>query len=162
VNPTIREARSPEDWSRTCTLLQQVYVGDGYTNAEAAARFMTREQLEPGGVMLIAALPDGRVIGAVLFLHVNSPLRQLAGPREREFRVLAVSPEARGDGIGAALVRECIARALKEGASRLVLWTQPRMLTAHRLYERLAFARASERDVQDERGFTRLVYVLTV
>jgi hypothetical protein len=33
------------------------------------------------------------------------------------------------------------------------------MHAAHRLYERLGFVRAPERDVADPRGFTRLVYV---
>ncbi len=102
---------------------------------------------------------DGRIGGVVLFLHANSALRQLARKGEREFRMLAVHPDARGTGAGEALVRACVERAIKAGAKRVVLWSQPRMLTAHRLYERLGFVRAPERDEPDDRGFTRLVFV---
>ena len=40
-----------------------------------------------------------------------------------------------------------------------MIWSQPRMHAAHRLYARFGFARAPERDQYDERGFTRLVFV---
>lgn len=45
-----------------------------------------------------------------------------------------------------------------EGARAMVLWSQPSMSSAHRLYERLGFSRAPERDQEDPRGFTRMVF----
>ena len=72
--------------------------------------------------------------------------------------MLAVAPEARGKRIGEALVRACIERAMNDGARAVVLWSQPTMPAAHRLYERLGFVRAPERDQEDVRGFTRLVF----
>ncbi|MBK7084631.1 MAG: GNAT family N-acetyltransferase [Flavobacteriales bacterium] len=100
----------------------------------------------------------GAVVGAVLHLHTNGPLGQVARDGEAEFRMLAVAPEARGKRIGEALVRACIERAMNGGARAVVLWSQPTMPAAHRLYERLGFVRAPERDQEDVRGFTRLVF----
>lgn len=158
MNWAVREAELDAEWSEACAILNRVYVGEGYTTAERASAFQNRERLEPAGELLIAVDGDGRIGGAVLFLHADSALRQLAGEGEREFRMLAVHPDARGTGAGEALVRACLERALNAGAKRVVLWSQPAMLAAHRLYERVGFVRAPERDQPDDRGFTRLVF----
>ena len=155
---TVRQASNDVDWSEACAILHRVYVGEGYTTAERASAFQKRERLEPAGEMLIAVDGDGRIGGAVLFLHVVSELRQLAYDGEREFRLLGVHPDARGTGAGEALVRACLERALDAGADRVVIWSQPSMLAAHRLYERAGFVRAPDRDQPDDLGFTRLVF----
>ncbi|MBL8003249.1 MAG: GNAT family N-acetyltransferase [Flavobacteriales bacterium] len=155
----VRPAITDRDWSNACAILHRVYVGEGYTNAERAAAFQDRERLEPAGEMLIAVDGEERIGGAVLFLHVVSELRQLALEGEREFRLLGVHPHVRGTGAGEALVRACLERAVIAGADRVVIWSQPSMLAAHRLYERVGFVRAPERDQPDDRGFMRLVFV---
>jgi|JI9StandDraft_1071089.scaffolds.fasta_scaffold223059_2 ribosomal protein S18 acetylase RimI-like enzyme len=155
----VRVADSAEEWQQALAVLYRVYVGEGYTTAERAAPSQRREVLEPEGTFLVAINESGSVIGATLFLLEDSVMKQLARPGEREFRMLAVDPAARGSGAGAVLVQTCIDRAKEEGASGLVLWTQPTMLAAHRLYERLGFMRTPERDEDDPRGFKRLVYL---
>lgn len=60
--------------------------------------------------------------------------------------MLGVAPEARGRGVGRALVRAVIARADDTGADRVVLCSLEMARTAHRLYERLGFVRLPERD----------------
>jgi GNAT superfamily N-acetyltransferase len=157
---TIRPAFTDPEWTEANAILDRVYVGEGYATAERASAFQRRERLEPAGEMLIAVDGEGRMGGAVLFLHADSALRQLAREGEREFRLLAVHPDVRGTGAGEALVRACVERAVNADAKRVVLWSQPRMLAAHRLYERLGFVRAPERDEPDDRGFTRLVFVM--
>lgn len=157
--PAITEARTTAEQEQACALLTSVYVGEGYTQAEAAGRVFIPAVLESGGTLLVGKDAAGSVIGAVLFLHTDSPMRQLAEAGEREFRVLAVGRTARGTGMGAALVQACIQRAQATGATGLVLWSQPTMHAAHRLYERLGFVRTPQRDVPDPRGWTRLVYV---
>jgi ribosomal protein S18 acetylase RimI-like enzyme len=154
----IREASSDRDWEQATALLQRVYVGGGFTAAATAAQFMTRANLEPAGMLLVAVGPAEEVMGTVLLLHPESPLKQLAVAGEREFRMLGVGERTRGSGIGANLVEACVTRAFTEGAQTVVLWTQPRMHSAQRLYARLGFQRAPERDHEDARGFTRLVY----
>jgi len=156
---TVRTALANGDWSEALAVLHRVYVGEGYTTAERGLSMQRREKLEPAGDLLVAVDADGLIGGAVLYLHAESALRQFAREGEREFRMLAVHPDARGTGAGEALVRACLERAMNAGAKGVVLWSQPRMLAAHRLYERLGFVRAPERDEPDDRGFTRLVFV---
>lgn len=148
------------EWDQCIRLLKRVYVGDGYSTAERAEVFMQRSAFEAGGEMLVARDSAGTLVGAVLFLRPNGPLAQVAKDNEAEFRVLAVAPEARGQGIGAALVMACVQRARATGAPAVVLWSQPTMPTAHRLYERLGFVRVPLRDEDDARGFRRLVFQL--
>ncbi len=155
----VRNARSDGEWQQACSLLHQVYVNGGYTTDQQAAAFMVRERFENQCETIVAVHDDGRVWGAVLFLNEASSIRQLAQAGEREFRLLGVAETARGQGVGQSLVQACIDRAHAAGAASLVLWTQPKMLAAQRLYERLGFERWPSRDQADERGFTRLVYV---
>lgn len=61
-------------------------------------------------------------------------------------RFLAVSPQARGQGIAVQLIRESIRRCLAIGASTLHLHTTDMMEAAVKLYERLGFERAVEKD----------------
>ena len=60
--------------------------------------------------------------------------------------MLAVAKSARGRGIGSTLVRHVLDLAAAEGYRAVVLSTMPAMADARRLYERLGFARAPERD----------------
>lgn len=159
MTPFVRNATTDGDWQQATSLMQRMYVGGGYTAAVNASDFMTRNNLEPAGQLLVAADDADVVLGAVLLLHPVSALRQLAGAEEREFRLLAVDDKARGKGVGEQLVQACMHRAFTAGAQAVVLWTQPGMHSAHRLYERMGFRRARERDLEDPRGFTRLVYV---
>lgn len=157
---TVRAAVSEADWQQAMALLYEVYVGEGHSPAERASQTYRREALESEGVLLIAVDQVGDVLGAMILLEPGSTLRQLARAGEREFRLLAVRPSARGSGVGEALVRACIERCVSGGAEALVLWTRPVMTSAQRLYARLGFQRIPDRDEEDPRGFTRMVYRL--
>jgi ribosomal protein S18 acetylase RimI-like enzyme len=63
-------------------------------------------------------------------------------------RLLAVAPEARGTGVGRALMGECVRRARAMGATELGLHTSVSMRAAMQLYERMGFVRAPEFDFQ--------------
>lgn len=78
---------------------------------------------------------------------------------EAEIRLLAVTPGARGRGVGKALVAECIRRAHHLGCQRLVLSTRPTMTSAQRLYMRAGFVRAPARD-WSKAGSVRIVLTL--
>jgi ribosomal protein S18 acetylase RimI-like enzyme len=102
-----------------------------------------------------------RVLGCVTYVPgPGTPLSELAGPDEAEFRMLGVAPDAQGRGVGEALVRACIARARAEGRVRLVLSTTDPMEAAQRLYARLGFRRAPSRDWEPVPGVRLIVYVL--
>src|SRR5688572_19376126 len=89
---------------------------------------------------LLVVRGEGRLLGSVAYL----PAGRTAPPLPREWasvRLLAVDPEARGRGVGAALVHACIARARAEGTDVLGLYTTGMMDTARALYARLGFVR---------------------
>jgi ribosomal protein S18 acetylase RimI-like enzyme len=157
---TIREAVTKLDWERALTVLHAVYAGEAFATWERVQEMMTRARLEGQGAFLIAVDGHEHVLGATLLLAPGSGLHQVARAGEREFRMLAVAKEARNRGVGEALVQACIARSQAAQARGLVLWTQPSMTAAHRLYERLGFVRVPERDQHDPRGFIRLVYAV--
>jgi ribosomal protein S18 acetylase RimI-like enzyme len=60
--------------------------------------------------------------------------------------MLAVEPQAQGRGVGEALVHACVEAVRDAGRARLVISSATDMAAAHRLYERLGFTRAPERD----------------
>jgi predicted N-acetyltransferase YhbS len=98
---------------------------------------------------LVADL-DGVIVGTVLLYPAGSVFTTRGGKTVTltwpEIRLLAVAPSARGGGVGATLVRECIRRAQRSGAGALTLHTTDLMRSAMRLYERLSFVRAPELD----------------
>ena len=67
-------------------------------------------------------------------------------------RLLLVEPDARGLGIGARLVQECVEFAARAGYTAITLWTQSILEDACRLYERAGFTLA---EAQDHRSFGR-------
>jgi Acetyltransferases len=71
-----------------------------------------------------------------------------------EVRLLAVAPSARGRGIGALLMDECVRRARESGAEALTLHTTDMMRAAMQLYERLGFRRMPELDFEPAPGVT--------
>ncbi|WP_159884956.1 GNAT family N-acetyltransferase [Paenibacillus puerhi] len=96
----------------------------------------------------IAAFRDGRLLGCLL---LYPPVDRLYEKLEatipyHEIRLLAVHPDARGQGIATRLIRECTKRARHSGAPFLGLHTTSQMRAAVRLYRRLGFERAPEFD----------------
>lgn len=100
----------------------------------------------------IVAEQAGAVVGAVLLYPAGAALPGAEGGRGRrpwpEVRLLAVAPSGRGQGVGAALMQECMRRARAAGAPALTLHTTELMRAALRLYARLGFVRAPELDLR--------------
>ena len=106
----------------------------------------------------LVAEVDGAIAGTVLLFPANTEFTvpngrkvTLASP---EIRLLAVAPAARGKGIGAALIRECMRRAREAGAPAVTLHTTDMMRVAQSMYERMGFGRATELDFNPAPGFT--------
>jgi len=111
---------------------------------------------------LWVATPDDseEILGTVTICPPGSPWREVAREGEGEFRMLAVAPSARGAGIGASLLDLVVDHFRREGASRVVMSTLPRMRSAHRIYERAGFVRLPDRDWSPAEGIDLITYVL--
>ncbi|MEU9375215.1 GNAT family N-acetyltransferase [Streptomyces sp. NPDC048255] len=161
-------AALPTEYEQLGEITARAYLGDGLLGAdEAFYADVLRDvaaRAADGEVLVAVDEEDGeRVLGGVTFAPPGSPLADIAGPGEAEFRMLAVSRAARGRGAGEALVRACVARAGElEGVTHLVLSTQSGMISARRLYERLGFVRTPERDWAPVPGLTLLTYRLSL
>lgn len=66
-------------------------------------------------------------------------------PDTARLRILLVTPDARGRGIGARLVRECLDFARAAGYRQIVLWTTHEQAVAHRIYEAAGFTLRAEK-----------------
>lgn len=86
------------------------------------------------GAWHLGAYRDGRLVGVVSGFAEDAP--DQSGVPAQRFRFMAVEPSDQGRGVGAALMREVIARARARG-DRL-LWANGRD-TALAFYARLGF-----------------------
>ena len=157
----IRRAR-PEDIAAVGEVTVAAYAdftggdADGYVQRLRDAATRDRE------AELWVATPDDseEVLGTVTITPIGSPWREIARDGEGEFRMLAVSPGARGAGVGTALVDLVLDRFRTEGVRAVVMSTLPQMRAAHRIYERAGFVRDPERDWSPIPGVDLISYRL--
>ena len=84
-----------------------------------------------------AATPDGKLLGIVHYLF--HPVTWSVGPR-CYLEDLFTAPEARGQGVGRALIEAVYAAADLRGADQVYWLTQEFNTTARRLYDQVARA----------------------
>jgi len=87
----------------------------------------------PSGALLLAGAPNGAPLGCIAL----KPLDQAGAG---EIKRLYVRPEARGVGLGEALVAAIVAAAQSAGHAEIKLDTLPEMTPARALYRRFGFA----------------------
>jgi predicted N-acetyltransferase YhbS len=106
----------------------------------------------------LVAEQDDTLVGTVLLLPAGIPLTRPTGLHTTltwpEIRLLAVAPAARGHGVGAALVRECLRRGRQAGAAAVTLHTTDMMPVAQAMYQRMGFERAPQLDFEPSPGIT--------
>jgi GNAT superfamily N-acetyltransferase len=115
----------------------------------------------------IVAEQDGAIVGSVLLYPAGSVFYAPDGIssvriEQPEVRLLAVAPAARGEGIGTALMQECVRRARLSKASTLTLRTSDMMRAAVRMYDHMGFERAPGLDYRPVPGVTIKGYRLNL
>jgi GNAT superfamily N-acetyltransferase len=91
---------------------------------------------------------EGRLLGTVMLFPARvRPYGEEADTVPwPEVRLLSVDPVARGEGVGKALLEECVLRARADGAATIGLHTSRSMVAAIRMYRRMGFERRPDYD----------------
>ncbi len=104
--------------------------------------------------LLVAVSEQGKIGGAVVYFNDMKDYGS-GGTATQEknacgFRLLAVSEEMRGLGIGKLLTAYCIQKGKDSSAENMVIHTTSSMKLAWGMYERLGFKRAEDLDFMQE------------
>jgi GNAT superfamily N-acetyltransferase len=97
--------------------------------AEVVAAFL--KTFDPAREACWIAEVGGEPAGSIFLMRDTDEVAKL--------RLLLVDPRARGLGIGARLVEECVRFARQRGYRRISLWTQSILIGARHIYERAGF-----------------------
>jgi ribosomal protein S18 acetylase RimI-like enzyme len=106
---------------------------------------------------LIVAECDGMIVGAVTYVAPHKPKATFFDKDWAIVRMLAVDPKYRGQGIGGALMQECVRRAKRDRAAVLALHSSPIMTAALQMYRNMGFT--YHRDGTPVFGVPTAVYV---
>ncbi len=156
VGLTIRDAH-PDECSALGGLLVEVYSGlDGFPKpADQPGYYEMLANIgaftgKPGARVLVALSAWGQLVGGVIYFGdmaeygsggTATSVRNASG-----IRLLGVSPEHRGLGVGRALTHACIELARQQAHAEVILHTTAAMQVAWRMYEKLGFVRSQDLD----------------
>ncbi|WP_051682041.1 GNAT family N-acetyltransferase, partial [Cellulomonas sp. HZM] len=153
----------PHEHDAVAALSVAAYTTDGPVSEEYRSNIAdVATRAREHQVWVAADRTTGELLGTVATPRPGGRLSPLARDDELDFRLLAVHPSARRRGVGALLTLHVVELARERGAQRVVMNSGPRMTTAHRLYERLGFARLPDREDRVVDGGTLLAFGLDV
>lgn len=146
----------PSEHTAVAALLVDAYTSDYDISGEYRESLSAVAERAAEHEVWVAVADDGEILGTVATPRAGRLISELARDGELDFRLLGVSPAARGRGVGETLTRHVVDLARERGASRVVMNSGPQMISAHRLYHRLGFARFHERETRVLDDGTRL------
>lgn len=114
-------------------MLGQAREGDDTARYLAAFDAMRAEAANH----LIVGLSGARVVACYQITFISG--LSLSAARRAQIEGVRVRPDLRGQGVGAALIRDAETRARAAGCTLLQLTTNRSRTDAHRFYDRLGF-----------------------
>jgi len=106
---------------------------------------------KPETELLVAVTSENKIAGAVVYFgdikHYGSGGMATQEKNTAGFRLLAVDPQTRGQGIGKLLTVACIDKAKQNvNLRQMIIHTTKAMQTAWKMYEQLGFKRSKDLD----------------
>jgi ribosomal protein S18 acetylase RimI-like enzyme len=135
----------PDELAAVAELTAGIYRAEGLSSDDYEPALRDVASRAETATVLVA-VQDGRLVGAVTVATRLGPWAEQAVPGEAVVRMLVVAAEARGTGVGEALMRAAVERSREDGCSLVRLSSQDESQAAHRLYERLGFVRVPSLD----------------
>jgi ribosomal protein S18 acetylase RimI-like enzyme len=117
---------------------------DEPADPELAGAFIRDRLLAKESVIFLAETGDGGTREALGFVQLYPSFSSVAACRIWVLNDLFVAPEARGRGVGRALMGAAREHAIQTGAKRLTLETTAENRTAWSLYEDLGYVRQKD------------------
>ena len=110
---------------------------------------------KPETELLVAVSPEGKIAGGIVYFS-DMKFYGSGGTATKEqnasgFRLLAVAPSTRGQGIGKLLTNECIRKAKEKQHRQIVIHTTKAMQVAWKMYENIGFKRSEDLDFMQEK-----------
>lgn len=104
----------------------------------------------PETQLLVAVTTDNKIVGGLVYFS-DMQFYGSGGIATKEqntsgFRLLAVNPNNRDQGIGKLLIKDCIEKAKSKKHHQLIIHSTMAMQTAWKMYERLGFKRSEDLD----------------
>lgn len=105
---------------------------------------------KPQTELLVAVSPEGKISGGVVYFG-DMQFYGSGGAATKEknasgFRLLAVNPSVRGEGLGKLLTNACINKAKKTKQQQVIIHTTKAMQIAWKMYEKIGFKRSVDLD----------------
>ena len=106
---------------------------------------------KPEAELLVAVTPENKIAGAVVYFgdikYYGSGGMATQEKDAAGFRLLAVDPQTRGQGIGKLLTIACINKAKQNiNHKQVIIHTTKAMQTAWKMYETIGFKRSEDLD----------------
>jgi GNAT superfamily N-acetyltransferase len=157
----IRDAK-PSEYGSVGTLMVNVYSQlDGFPSPKDQPMYYKMLQNigslteNPKTRLLIAISENGSIGGGVVYFgdmkYYGSGGTAINEKDAAGFRLLAVDPNSRGNGLGKQLTNACIDLAIKEHRKQIVIHSTKAMKVAWRMYEKLNFVRSEDLDFMQEK-----------
>ena len=160
--PPVLQVRpvEPHELDAVEALTVAVYRGEGYSSASYEPALRDAASRAQTATLLVAVDAEDVVVGAVTVATRLGPWAEQAVCGEAVVRMLVVAPQARGGGVGEALMRAAVQAARDDGCTLVRLSSQDDMTAAHRLYGRLGFTRTPAADWSPVPGLVLRAFAL--
>jgi GNAT superfamily N-acetyltransferase len=107
---------------------------------------------QPKVKLFVAVSENGKVDGGLVYFgnmkYYGAGGETTTSQNAAAFRLLAVSPETRGKGLGKLLIQHSMNQAKSEGFEQLVIHSTKSMMVAWKMYKRMGFVQFPEIDFE--------------